>query len=103
MISNNPRSGFIRQNLAGAQSYGSFVPASLPPEPLRIAPSVPKEWDKFEIDKDFRGCKLHITVHNPGHVESGFKKMIVNREELGENYIPQEKLTEITEVELFMS
>ena len=62
-----------------------------------------KEWDKFEIDKDFRGCKLHITVHNPGHVESGFKKMIVNREELGENYIPQEKLTEITEVELFMS
>ena len=70
---------------------------------LRIAPSIPKEWDKFEIDKDFRGCKLHITVHNPGHVESGFKKMIVNREELGENYIPQEKLTEITEVELFMS
>ena len=62
-----------------------------------------KEWDKFEIDKDFRGCKLHITVHNPGHVESGFKKMIVNGEELGENYIPQEKLTEITEVELFMS
>ena len=70
---------------------------------LRIAPSVPKEWDKFEIDKDFRGCKLHIIVHNPGHVESGFKKMIVNGEELGENYIPQEKLTEITEVELFMS
>ena len=70
---------------------------------LRIAPSVPKEWDKFEIDKDFRGCKIHITVHNPGHVESGFKKMIVNGEELGENYIPQEKLTEITEVELFMS
>ena len=70
---------------------------------LRIAPSVPKEWDKFEIDKDFRGCKLHITVHNPGYVESGFKKMIVNGEELGENYIPQEKLTEITEVELFMS
>ncbi len=29
--------------------------------------------------------------------------MIVNGEELGENYIPQEKLTEITEVELFMS
>ena len=70
---------------------------------LRIAPSVPKEWDKFEIDKDFRGCKLHITVHNSGHVESGFKKMIVNGEELGENYIPQEKLTETTEVELFMS
>ena len=33
MISNNPRSGFIRQNLGGAQAYGSFVPASLPPNP----------------------------------------------------------------------
>ena len=29
---------------------------------LRIAPSIPKEWELFEIDKDFRGCHLHITV-----------------------------------------
>ena len=38
---------------------------------LRIAPSIPKEWEKFEISKDFRGCHLHITVKNPGHVEAG--------------------------------
>ena len=34
----------------------------------------------------------HVTVHDRKTTE-----------ELGENYIPQEKLTEITEVELFMS
>lgn len=66
---------------------------------LRIAPSIPKEWEKFEISKDFRGCHLHITVKNPGHVEAGCKKLYVNGEELPGNYIPQEKLTGETEIE----
>lgn len=29
---------------------------------LHIAPSIPKAWDGFEIEKDFRGCHLHIVV-----------------------------------------
>lgn len=29
---------------------------------LKIAPSVPKEWEEFEIEKDFRGSHLHIVV-----------------------------------------
>ena len=70
---------------------------------LRIAPSIPKEWDGFEVEKDFRGCHLHIKVQNPGHAESGFKKLTVNGEELKDNYIPQEKLTAETEVELYLS
>ena len=70
---------------------------------LRIAPSIPKEWEKFEISKDFRGCHLHITVKNPGHVEAGCKKLYVNGEELPGNYIPQEKLTGETEIEFYMS
>lgn len=70
---------------------------------LRIAPAVPKEWDGFEIDKDFRGCHLHITVHNPGHMESGFKKLTVNGVEAGDNYIPAEMLTEQTQIELWLS
>lgn len=53
--------------------------------------------------KDFRGCHLHIKVQNPGHAESGFKKLTVNGEELKDNYIPQEKLTAETEVELYLS
>lgn len=70
---------------------------------LRIAPSIPKEWDGFEIDKDFRGSHLHITVHNPGHAESGFKKLTVNGAELNENYISAELLKEQTEIEFYMS
>ena len=46
-----------------------------------------KEWDGFEVEKDFRGCHLHIKVQNPGHAESGFKKLTVNGEELKDNYI----------------
>lgn len=70
---------------------------------LKIAPSIPKEWDGFEIHKDFRGKHLHIVVKNPGHVEAGCKKLIVNGKELEGNYIPAELMTEQTEVELIMS
>ena len=45
----------------------------------------------------------HIKVQNPGHAESGFKKLTVNGEELKDNYIPQDKLTAETEVELYLS
>lgn len=70
---------------------------------LHIAPSVPKAWDEFEIDKDFRGCHLHITVKNPNHAESGCKKLLVNGQELEGNYIPEEILTAETAVELYLS
>ena len=70
---------------------------------LKIAPSVPKEWETFEIEKDFRGNHLHIVVKNPGHAESGCKKLIVNGEEMKENYIPADVLKEQTEIELIMS
>ncbi|MDE7183970.1 MAG: N,N'-diacetylchitobiose phosphorylase, partial [Lachnospiraceae bacterium] len=70
---------------------------------LQIAPSIPKEWDKLEIDKDFRGAHLHITVKNPGHVESGCKSLKVNGQLMEGNYIPAELLVKENEVELVMS
>ena len=70
---------------------------------LRIAPSIPKEWDGFEIEKDFRGNHLHITVKNPGHVQTGCKKLVVDGKEMQENYIPAEVLKENSEIELIMS
>jgi len=70
---------------------------------LRIAPSIPKEWESFEIDKDFRGNHLHIVVQNPGHAESGCKKLVVNGREMEGNYVPAELLKEQTEIELIMS
>lgn len=42
---------------------------------LRLAPAIPREWTGFTMDKDFRGCRLHIRVENPHHRESGFTSL----------------------------
>lgn len=70
---------------------------------LKIAPSIPKEWDCFEVEKDFRGCHLHIMVRNPGHAETGCKELTVNGVRVEGNYIPAEMLEEKTEIEMYMS
>ena len=38
---------------------------------LIIDPCIPASWDGFEMDRVFRGLKLHISVKNPGHIEKG--------------------------------
>lgn len=69
---------------------------------IRIAPSIPKDWDNFVIDKNFRGKHLHITVNNPDHKESGFHALSVNGTVLENNYIPEELLTTETTITLTM-
>lgn len=70
---------------------------------LKIAPSIPKEWDGLEIEKDFRGKHLHIVITNEGHVESGCRQLLVNGKEVEGNYIAAKLLTEHTEIELIMA
>lgn len=70
---------------------------------LKIAPSIPREWESFEIEKEFRGKHLHIVVSNPGHVQSGCRKLIVDGKEMEGNYILAEVLKEQSEIELIMS
>ncbi|MDD6290441.1 MAG: N,N'-diacetylchitobiose phosphorylase [Lachnospiraceae bacterium] len=70
---------------------------------LKIAPSIPKEWDSFEIEKDFRGKHLHIEVKNPNHVQSGCRKVTINGTEIEGNYIPEEMMTEQTQIVYTMS
>ena len=69
---------------------------------LRIAPSVPKDWKAFSMEKTFRGKKLKITVENPDGKESGWKEFYVNGEKLADNYIPADKMTATTEIKLVM-
>ena len=69
---------------------------------LKIAPSIPKEWDGFEIEKEFRGCHLHIVVKNPNHSECGCAKMIVNGKEVEGNYLSMDLLEKHTEIEYIM-
>jgi N,N'-diacetylchitobiose phosphorylase len=69
---------------------------------LRIAPSIPKEWDNFTVEKDFRGKHLHIEVYNPDHKESGCTKLLVNDEMMDGNYVPVEKMSENTIIKLYI-
>ena len=55
---------------------------------LRLAPAIPRAWDAFTIEKDFRGKKLHIRVENPDHRESGCRSLTLNGRALPDNYIP---------------
>lgn len=69
---------------------------------LRLAPAIPREWTGFTMDKDFRGCWLHIRVENPHHRESGFTSLTFNGRELPDAYIPAALLTRETEVCLIL-
>ena len=59
---------------------------------IRLAPAIPKDWESFVIDKNFRGKHLHIIVNNPDKKESGCAKLVLNGKELEGNYIPDELL-----------
>ena len=69
---------------------------------LRLAPSIPASWDHLEIEKDFRGKKLHIVIENPDGRQSGCSHLFVNGAELSDNYVPEEMLTDQTEIRLVM-
>ncbi len=69
---------------------------------IKIAPSVPKDWDQFEISKTFRGKHLHIVVKNPEGKESGYRQMVLNGQILESNYIPEEMLKAENEILLTM-
>lgn len=70
---------------------------------LKIEPSIPAEWERFEMQKDFRGKHLNIVVKNPGHKESGFKRLMLDGKEIEGNYILAELLGEESEIVLEMS
>lgn len=65
---------------------------------IKIAPSIPAEWKSFEMDKDYRGKKLHITVNNPNGCESGYKEVLLNGNSMESNYIPFDDLSDNNEI-----
>lgn len=65
---------------------------------LKLAPSIPKDWKSFEMEKNFRGKHLHIVVENPNGKESGCTKLILNGTELPDNYIPVDLLNDTNNI-----
>ena len=48
---------------------------------LIIDPCIPSSWDGFQMDRIFRGKKIHISVKNPSHIQKG-KSVFVPLKEL---------------------
>lgn len=69
---------------------------------ITISPAIPKTWAHLEIEKDFRGKHLHILIENPNGHESGCQKLILNGEELDNNYIPVTLLNDENEIQLVL-
>ena len=62
-------------------------------EGLLIDPSIPAEWDKYSVERIYRGCKLMIEVQNPEHVQHGVKSVLVNGKEIEANLISESVFT----------
>ncbi len=48
---------------------------------LTVDPCIPAEWDGFEAVRKWRGAEYRIAVRNPGHVEKGVRKILVDGSE----------------------
>ncbi len=69
---------------------------------IAISPSIPRDWKRLEIEKDFRGKHLHILMENPNRRESGCEKFWLNGERLKDSYIPAALLKEKNEIRLIL-
>lgn len=69
---------------------------------IEIAPSIPKEWQHFEMTKTFREKMLHIVVDNPSHKESGCVQLTLNGKNISGNYIPEELLDKENEIHIVL-
>jgi cellobiose phosphorylase len=58
---------------------------------LRISPCIPKSWDGFEVQRQFRGASYDIVIKNPKHVARGVVKLVVNGVELKGDVVPPAK------------
>ncbi len=55
---------------------------------LKVDPSIPHEWDGFELTRVFRGVTYQITVQNPNHVCKGVKSVTVDGNAIEGNVLP---------------
>ena len=69
---------------------------------IAISPSIPRDWEHLEIEKDFRGKHLHIRIDNPDGKENGCSKFTLNDRELDRNYIPADLLEDTNEIPLIL-
>ena len=68
---------------------------------LKIDPCIPSDWDKFEVEREWRGAKYKIKIINPQGVEKGIKSISLNGEII-KGRIPIQKAGSVNEIEVIM-
>jgi cellobiose phosphorylase len=72
-------------------------------EGLRIDPCIPKSWDGFEAERDFRGSTVRIRVKNPNGLCKGIFHLTVDGKTIEGNLLPLHLLHDGVEVEAVIS
>jgi cellobiose phosphorylase len=54
---------------------------------LRIDPCIPPEWDGFSVERNFRGNRINIMVHNPAHLSRGVSRIELDGKEIEGNLV----------------
>jgi len=55
---------------------------------LIVDPCIPNDWEKYSVVRKFRNSTYHITVNNPGKINKGVKKLMLNGNPVRGNKIP---------------
>ncbi len=55
---------------------------------LKIDPSIPKDWDGYEVSRTFRGAVYNVTIENPNHISKGVKSVTVDGKAIDGNILP---------------
>ncbi len=71
-------------------------------EGLIIDPCIPKEWDGFEVTREFRNATYRINVKNPEHVSKGVKRAIIDGKVSADVLIPIFNDNSIHDIEIIL-
>jgi cellobiose phosphorylase len=55
---------------------------------LRIDPVIPPEWERFSIERTFRGTRYAIEVENPDHIEYGVREIVADGAKIQGQVLP---------------
>ncbi len=56
---------------------------------IKLDPCIPADWNTYSVQRDYLGCRLHITFRNPNAVTHGVASVTVNGIPTPGNFLPR--------------
>lgn len=69
---------------------------------LKIDPCIPSSWKEFSVRRKFRKKIFNIKIQNDSGVQKGVKRIVINGEEIEDNFIPLNMMKENNNVLVVM-